>query len=88
MSKFRNFLLFMKVDIVNVIGNKVYVGFGGYSYRVYIKLDIVEWEFFIFEFKFKVGKNINGDNKNNWFLGINKSENINGKNGNDIFIGV
>ena len=87
-SKPRNPLLSTKVDIANVIGNKAYVGFGGYSYRVYTKLDIVEWEFSTSEPKPKAGKNINGDNKNNRLSGTNKSENINGKNGNDTLIGA
>ncbi|MDE5091451.1 MAG: hypothetical protein O4750_06690 [Trichodesmium sp. St18_bin3_1_1] len=87
-SKPRNPLLSTKVDIANVIGNKAYVGFGGYSYRVYTKLDIVEWEFYTSEPKPKAGKNINGDNKNNRLSGTNKSEKINGKNGNDTLIGA
>ncbi|MEB3343765.1 hypothetical protein [Okeania sp.] len=82
-TKPKNPLLSTKVDIEGIIGNKAYVGFGGYDYRN--SLALLEWEFSSSD----PGPNrtMNGDNENNRLRGTNQAERINGGNGNDTLIG-
>ncbi|MEB3339907.1 hypothetical protein [Okeania sp.] len=86
-TKPRTPILSTKVDIVDTIGNKAYVGFGGWSFWDN-NLGVNGWNFSTSDTSSGTGKNINGNNKNNRLEGTNKNETIDGKNGNDILIGA
>ncbi|MDY6807032.1 MAG: hypothetical protein SXA11_24920 [Cyanobacteriota bacterium] len=86
-TKPRNPLLSTKVDLESLVGNKAYVGFGGWSFWDN-NLSVGGWEFSTSDPEPKTAKNINGNNRNNRLQGTNKGDRIDGKNGNDTLIGA